>query len=378
MDAATRHPTQAIIHLDRLTHNLAVLQGIVGRRPLWPAVKANAYGHGAELVARHLVDLGYRTLCVAHVSEAAALADAGVQATFLLLSASLPEVADEVVGRGFEPAVTTLDTVEALSRAAVRQDRRVRVHLKVDTGMGRIGIRPGEVDGFLDRCASLPGVEVRGLMSHFPRADEADKAFSLHQIEVFDRLRRATAGRGIEVYHLANSAGILDLPGSHFDAVRPGIAMYGLAPSTTMANPRVADLRPVLEWRSRITFLKEVPAGTGLSYGHTFVTARPSLIATVPVGYGDGLSRLLSNRLEVLVHGRRCPQVGRITMDQTLVDVTELRGRVALGDEVVLLGDQGGQRTTADEWAATLGTITYEVVTAVSARVPRVAHSRHR
>lgn len=369
---AVAHPTQAFVHLDRLTANLALLQGLVGRRPLWPAVKANAYGHGAAVIARHLVGLGYRTLCVAHITEAVALVDAGVDATFLLLSASLPDVADDVVGHGFEPAVTTLDTVEALSRAAVRQGREVRVHVKVDTGMGRVGIRPDEVDGFLDRCAGLPGIRVRGLMSHFPRADEADKTFSLHQIEQFARLRAATAGRGIDVYHLANSAGILDLPDSHFDAARPGIAMYGLAPSTTMANPRVADLQPVLEWRTRITFLKEVPAGTGLSYGHSFVTSRPSLIATVPVGYGDGLSRLLSNRMAMLVHGRRCPQVGRITMDQTLIDVTELRGRVRLGDDVVLLGEQGDQRITAQEWADTLGTITYEVVTAVSARVPRV------
>ena len=176
---------------------------------------------------------------------------------------------------------------------------------------------------------------------------------------------------------MANSAAILDLPGARFDAVRPGIAMYGLPPSAQIASPQVQRLQPVLEWKTRITFLKEVPAGTGISYGHAFHTKRPSLIATLPVGYGDGLSRNLSNQLEVLAGGRRCPQVGRITMDQSLVDVTTLRGRVALGDEVVIIGRQGGEEITADELAGRLGTINYEVVTAISQRVPRIVVSGH-
>ena len=169
-----------------------------------------------------------------------------------------------------------------------------------------------------------------------------------------------------------NSAAILDLPEAHFDAVRPGIAMYGLRPSPDIANPRVNELQPVLEWKTRITFLKEVAAGTGLSYGHAFRTARPSLIATIPVGYGDGLQRGLSNNVEFLVRGRRCPQVGRITMDQSLIDVTVLRGAVELGDEVVLIGRQGREQVSAEELALRLDTINYEIVTAISARVPRV------
>jgi alanine racemase len=171
---------------------------------------------------------------------------------------------------------------------------------------------------------------------------------------------------------MANSAAIFDLPGSLFDAARPGIALYGLRPSRETANPRVQALRPALEWTTRIAFLKDVAAGSGLSYGHTFHTRRPSLIATVPIGYGDGLSRQLSDRLEVLVHGVRCPQVGRITMDMSLVDVTALRGRVALGDEVVIIGRRGQAEVTVDELAAKLGTINYEIVTAISHRVPRV------
>jgi alanine racemase len=238
--------------------------------------------------------------------------------------------------------------------------------------MGRIGIRPEDAPGFLDRLRAYPALRVKGLMSHFPRAEEADKSFALEQIARFREVIEATRAYGIEVRHMANSAAILDLPGSHFEAVRPGIALYGLPPSRGIANPRVRELRPVLEWKTRIVFLKEVPAGTGLSYGHAFHTERASLIGTIPVGYADGLSRRLSNDLELLVHGVRCPQVGRITMDMSLVDVTALRGQVALGDEVTLIGRRGADEITAEELAEKLETINYEVVSAISSRVARI------
>ncbi len=361
------------LHRDRLAHNLQLLRELAGGQALWPAIKANAYGHGAELVARTLLEHGCDTLCVAHAEEAVELLESGVRATFVVMSASLPEQAEIFVEHGLEPVVCTLEGVEALARAAERAGRRVAVHAAVDTGMGRIGIPPEEVRSFLERCRGHSGIRVRGLMSHFPRADEADKSFSRAQIETFREVRDATRGLGVEVVHLANSAGILDLPESRFDAARPGISVYGLAPSAAIQNPRVHELRPVLEWKTRITFLKEVRAGVGLSYGHSFRTARPSLVATIPVGYGDGLSRSLSNRLEVLVGGARCPQVGTITMDQSLVDVTHLRGRVEVGDEVVLIGRQGDESVTADELAAVLGTVNYEIVTGISRRVPRLA-----
>jgi alanine racemase len=364
--------TRAFIHLDRLTHNLRLLQEQVGDRFLWPVIKGDAYGHGAPIVARHLMRLGYHTFGVADVDEAIALIEAGIDATFVILSATLPEHSEALVRYGCEPVVCTLEMVEALARDAGKAGRRVSVHLKVDTGMGRVGIRPDEVPTFLDRCRALPALRVRGLMSHFPRADEADKTFSKQQIEQFRRVIEATKGYGIEVRHMANSAAVFDLPDSHFDAVRPGIAMYGLRPSSEIVNPRVQDIEPVLEWKTRITFLKEVPAGVGLSYGHTFHTQRPSLIATVPVGYADGLSRRLSNCFYLLVRGVRCPQVGRITMDMSLIDVTSLRGQVDLGDEAVIIGRQGDEEVTADELAEKLGTISYEVVSAISHRVPRV------
>jgi alanine racemase len=363
--------TRAYIHLDRLTHNLQLLQAQVGAVPMWPVIKANAYGHGAAPVARHLCSLGYRTLGVADVAEAVFLADKGIDVTVVVLSATLPEHSEALVAYGCEPVVCTREMVDALARAADQQGRRVSVHVKVDTGMGRVGIRPDEVAAFLEHCRALPGLHVRGIMSHFPRADEADKAYSTAQLERFREVLAATAAYGIEVRHMANSAGIFDIPGAELDAVRPGIAMYGLHPSQAIANPRVHDLAPVLEWKTRIIYLKEVPTGTGLSYGHAYRASAPALIATVPVGYGDGLSRGLSNKLELLVHGVRCPQVGRITMDMSLLDVTALRGRVALGDEAVIIGRQGEEQVTADELAARLGTINYEIVTCIAQRIPR-------
>ena len=364
--------TQAFIHTGRLTHNLGVLRKLARNRPLWPAIKANAYGHGIDIVARHLVGLGCHTLCVAHVSEAIALMEAGIKARFLIMSATLPEHSEAIVSHGCEPVLCTEEMARALSDAGQRIGRQVLVHVMVDTGMGRIGIYPDDALDFIERCEALPALQIRGLMSHFPCADEADKRVSLDGLDQFRRVIEAARLHDIEVCHMANSAAIMDVPDACFDAVRPGIAVYGLHPSPEISNPRVHALAPVLEWKTRLTFLKEVPAGTGLSYGHAFHTERPSLIAPLPVGYGDGLSRCLSNKLDVLVRGLRCPQVGRITMDQSLVDVTALRGQVALGDEVVIIGRQGNEEITADELAGLLGTINYEVVTAISQRVPRV------
>ena len=375
-DLYTNRLTKVILHLDHLTHNMHLLQQHVGERPLWPCIKADAYGHGAEIVAHHLIQLGYDTFGIADVGEAIALINSGIDATFIILSATLPEHSEALVTYDCQPAVCTIEMVAALAHDAEKVGKHVSIHIKVDTGMGRIGIYPDQVQEFLEQCLAYPAIHVRGIMSHFPRADEADKTFSYQQIETFKRIVEMVEPYDIEVRHMANSAAILDLPDSYFDAARPGIAIYGLRPSWDIQNPHVNDLRPVLEWKSRITFLKEVPAGTGLSYGHIFETQRPSLIATIPVGYGDGLSRNLSNNIDFLVGGVRCPQVGRITMDMSVIDVTALRGQVNLGDEVVIIGAQGKEQITADELALKLGTINYEIVTAISHRVPRIVLSK--
>ena len=368
----TSRLTQVYLHLDRLSHNMRLLQQQVGKRPLWPCIKAEAYGHGAETIARHLLQLGYTTFGVADVGEAVALINSGIKATFVVFSATLPEHSEALVAYDCEPAVCTHEMVQALARDAEKMGKRVSIHLKVDTGMGRVGIYPEQVAEFLAHCRAHPAIHVRGIMSHFSRADEADKSFSHQQIDTFQQVTQSVASHKIEIRHMANSAAILDLPTSYFDAARPGIAIYGLRPSRDIQNPHVDDLKPVLEWKSRITFLKEVPTGIGLSYGHIFKTTHPSLIATIPVGYGDGLNRNLSNKIDFLVRGIRCPQVGRITMDMCLIDVTPLRGQVELGDEVVIIGKQGEEKLSADELAEMQNTINYEIVTAISQRVPRI------
>lgn len=369
------HLTRVYIDPECLAHNMRLLQSLVGRRPLWPAVKANAYGHGAEIIARHLVGLGYKTLCVAHVAEAAELAEKGIDAGFIVFSPTLPENCEHIARYGFESAVCAMPQVRGLAKAARKTGKRLAVHLKVDTGMGRVGIKPEDTAGFLDECGQFPEIFVKGIMSHFPMADDHDKSYSLGQIKMFGEICAAVRKRGIPFRHFANSAAIFDLPDSYLDAARPGISIYGLKPSGTMVNPKVDELKPVLSWKTQITFLKEVPKGTGLSYGHTYYTDKPSLIATIPLGYGDGMSRLLGNKLEVLVCGTRCRQVGRICMDQCLLDVTALRGRVELGDEAVIVGKQGDEEVAIDEIAEKMGTINYEIATAISERVPRTDRS---
>lgn len=373
VDSAARRLTQAFIHLDHLAHNLRLLQRQAAPAAVWPVLKANAYGHDAAMVAAQLVRLGCQTLCVADVEEAIALIDAGSSATFIILSATLPRHSETLVAYDCQPVVCTLEMVEALATAARKLAKRISVHVKVDTGMGRLGIPPEEVTAFLDRCRDFPAIDVRGLMSHFPRADEADKSYSIAQLAHFRQVVELTQSYGIKTVHMANSAAIFALPDSHFDAVRPGIALYGLQPAAPIAHPTARELKPVLELKSQVIFLKEVAPGTGLSYGHAFHTQCPSLIATLPIGYGDGLSRNLSGRIDVLVRGVRCPQVGRITMDLSLIDVTALRGQVELGDEAVIIGRQGTAELSAEELASKLGTINYEIVTGISHRVPRVA-----
>ena len=363
--------TKVYLYLDRLTGNMKLLQQQAGNRELWPCIKANAYGHGADIIARHLYRLGYSTFCVADVAEAIALLDAGIEATFVVLSAMLPEHIPALVRHGCEPVLCTHELIDALADEAERSGKSVAMHIKIDTGMGRIGIRPEQLNEFVAHCRARPSLHLRGIMSHFACADEADKKFSFEQIAIFKAALAAAGCERLVIRHMGNSAAILDLPEAGFDVCRPGIAVYGLRPSADIINPAVDRLQPVLEWKTRIVFLKEVPAGVGLSYGRSFFTERPSLIATVPVGYGDGFSRALSDNVDMLIGGRRCPQVGRITMDMSLVDVTELRGAVAIGDEAVIIGRQGGLFIGADELAEKLGTINYEIVTAISQRSPR-------
>ena len=363
-------PTAALIDLQALAHNFHEAKKRAGGRKVLAVVKAQAYGHGAVPVARRLLDLGADMLGVALVEEGRELRGAGIEAPVLVMGAVFPEQAEELVRLRLTPAVASLAVARALSGAAQRQGTLAAAHVKIDTGMGRIGLAPEAAADFIAEAARLKGVRIEGLMTHFADADLRDKQFAAGQVDRFEGLIAALEGRGLSVpvRHAANSAALLDYGRALFTMVRPGIMLYGYDPLEGTCG---ADLRPVLSLVTRIAFLKRVPAGTPVSYGRTFITGRESLIATVPIGYADGYSRGLSNRGEALVQGKRAPVAGRVCMDMTMLDVTDVPG-VREGDETILIGSQGGERITADDVAARTGTISYEVLCAIGSRVPRV------
>jgi alanine racemase len=364
-------PTRACIDLHALTHNFnEVLYRAKGKKVL-AVVKAQAYGHGAVPVSKHLLKLGAHMLGVALVEEGRELRDAGIGAPILVMGAVFPEQAKEIVRQRLTPVLYSLPMARALSFAAGKAGTRVPVHVKIDTGMGRIGITPEAALPFIEELKSLQGIELQGLMTHFADADLRDKAFCSEQIDRFEALLGKLQERGIEVplRHAANSAALLDHERALFTMVRPGLMLYGYNP--LVSKTRDGNLQPVLSLVTRIAFLKKVPAGTTISYGRTFRTERESLIATIPIGYADGYNRSLSNRAEALVRGVRVPMAGRICMDMCMLDVSGVTG-VLEQDEVVLIGKQGGERITADDIAGHAGTIAYEVLCGISSRVPRV------
>ncbi len=366
-------PTAALIDLRALEQNYAEAMRNAGGRSVLAVVKAQAYGHGAVAVSRRLVELGCRMLGVALVEEGRELRSAGITVPVLVMGPLRPGQAGDVLRLGLTPVVYTLPVARALSGAAAAAGRTVPVHVKVDTGMGRIGLQPGEAPGFIAAIAAMPGLAVEGVMTHFADADLRDKRFAAAQMDRFEEVLRALEEQGITVplRHAANSAAVLEFGRALLTLVRPGLMLYGYDP---LGGRGGADLRPVLSLVTRIAFLKKVPAGTPISYGRTYVTERESLIATAPVGYADGYRRGLSNRGQALVGGRRVPVAGRVCMDMTMLDVTDVPS-VAEGDEVVLIGSQGGERITADDIAAWTDTIAYEVLCGISDRVPRIVRN---
>ena len=364
-------PTTAFIDLDALAHNFQEVRGRAQGRKVLAVVKAQAYGHGAINVSKHLLGLGADTLGVALVEEGRELREAGIDAPILVMGAVVPGQAEALVALRLTPVVFTPAMARALSNAARTQKTQVPVHVKIDTGMGRIGIAPEAAPAFIKELQDLEGIMVQGLMTHFAEADLRDKQFASLQMDRFGTLLKELDAQGavIPLRHAANSAALLDYQQALFTMVRPGLMLYGYNPLEGKTTG--ADLLPVLSLVTRIVFLKKVPAGVPISYGRTFVTRRESLIATVPIGYADGYSRGLSNKGEALVRGVRAPIAGRICMDMCMLDVTDVPG-VCEGDEAVLIGKQGDQRITADELAHKTGTIPYEVLCGISSRVPRV------
>ncbi len=359
------------IDLEALRHNYTGLRRQCDHQVRFlGVVKADAYGHGLVPVARTLTGAGVDYLGVGSLDEGLALREAGITLPVLLVVGILPGEAEAAVAAGLEVVLYRLDVAQALSAACAAQGKTARVHLKVDTGMGRLGLAPGETMAFLEALRACPGLEVLGLASHLAVADEEDKTYTLKQLREFQGLLAEARAGGWELplSHIANSAALTDWPEAHFNLVRPGIMLYG-SPAAA-GRPSPVPLRPVMTFRTQVAQVKRVPAGSSISYGCTYTTGDWCDLAVLPVGYCNGYSRRFSNRGEVLIHGRRAPIRGRVCMNLTMVEVTLVAG-VKEGDPVTLLGADGADCLSADELAGWAQTISYEIYCNLGAANPR-------
>lgn len=346
----------------------AARNSLEGDLPVLAVVKANAYGHGAVRVSRALLEEGASVLGVATVEEARELRESGIEGRILILGRMVPEDIPAALRWHTEITLTHTEMARRVSETAVKKGVTVPVHLKVDTGMTRLGFYWETAYEEILEVLDLPGLDPCCVYTHFANADLGDQEFTRIQINRFEELLARLASTGLKAcHHISNSAAILTGQTPAGCGVRPGIMLYGSSPSE---NIPAAGLKPVLAWKCRVIQVKEVPEGTGISYGHDFVTERLSTVATIAVGYADGYLRCLTNRAQVLIGGKRAPVVGRVTMDMTMVDVTDLP-EVRPGDEVVLIGTQGDDTISADEMAVWANTINYEIYCALSHRVPR-------
>ncbi|MBI5957160.1 MAG: alanine racemase [Chloroflexi bacterium] len=370
-NSAERPLTSVEVNLDAIAHNVRVLKQHIGPRvDLFAVVKANAYGHGATQVAQAALKHGAARLAVARAAEGIALREAGITAPILVMSYTPPGEVEAAVKNSLTLAVTEPAVADQISARGQALGVPAAVHLKVDTGMGRFGLLPQEVLPFAQHLTSLPALRIEGIFSHFATADSTDKTYTRQQFQTFQDVLAALSAAGITIplRHIANSAAALDLPEMHLDAVRTGIAMYGLFPSDEIL-PAVS-LQPALALKSHAARVRTLPAGSSISYGRTYITPRAMSVALIPVGYGDGYHRLNSNRGVVLINGQRAPIIGRVCMDQFVVDISHV-GPVEVNAEVVLIGPQGAAQITAEEVARWAETINYEVTTSLLPRVPR-------
>ncbi|MBI5192166.1 MAG: alanine racemase [Nitrospirae bacterium] len=370
---------KAEISLSNLIHNLKLVrQSISPLCKILTVVKANAYGHGIIEVSKTFQDAGADMLGVAHVEEGIRLREAGIHKGILVLGGISEDYSAEIVKWRLTPVVYTNSLVNALSKAATEAGVVVPVHIKVDTGMRRIGVEPENTVEFAENILNQKGLHIEGIMTHFAEADLQNKEFVNEQLDVFLSVCNTLQTKGINIplRHTANSAAVMTMKDSHLDMVRPGIMLYGYSPGNRLArdneNPPLLDeLKPVMTLKTRIIHIKKVPKDTGISYGRTFVTKRETIVATILAGYADGFSRSLSNKGEVIVKGEKAPVIGRVCMDMTMIDVTDIQD-VADGDEVIIIGGEGENRITADDIAMQQGTISYEVLCGVGERVERV------
>ena len=373
-------PTRAEVNLEALRHNLRIVARHAGTSKVWAVLKADGYGHGSAAVARTLERAGAHGFCVALLEEAVELREAGIRAPILVMGGYYGGAHDEVIARDLVPVVYDIGHVEGFARL-VRSGARPRalgpidVHLKIDTGMARLGVTMEALPAFAERLDDFPEVRVSGLMTHLACADSATPAETNEQMLRFDEATALLARHGVraEVRHAANSAALLRGLG-RLDAVRPGVAIFGVAPRVDGGEALVGELRQVMRVRTEVIDIRDIEAGQPVGYGALWRAPRRSRIATIPMGYADGLARLLTNRGHAIVRGKRAPIVGAVSMDMTMLDVTDLPG-VAIRDEAVILGAQDGPLGRdfigADEVAAHAETIAWEVLTSISRRVPR-------
>ncbi len=366
--------TWAEVDLDAIAHNIKEIRRITNpNSQIMAVVKADAYGHGFLEVTRTLLENGADRLAVAVLQEGKQLRSRGVSVPILILGASGEETVEDLINFDITPSVFTYDFAKALSYEAERREKVTKIHIKIDTGMSRIGFLAGEnneeIAGEILKISRLPYIEIEGIFSHFATSDEADKAYTLLQYNRFMDVcgKLEEKGLHIPIKHICNSAGIMMYPEMHLDMVRPGIILYGMYPSEEVDKKRL-DLIPAMTLKSTVTHVKEVEAGRGVSYGREYITGRKMKIATVPIGYADGYLRKLAREGKMLVNGKKVPILGRICMDQCMIDVTNVHN-IDKGDEVIIFGREG---VTADDLAGWLETINYEVSCVIGKRIPRI------
>ena len=364
----------AVIDLDAICHNIKEVKRVIGPGvKVMPVIKADGYGHGAVPIAKALNEIGVDAFAVAIIEEGITLRNNGITQPIVILGYTSEYQYSSLIQYEIQPTVFCYEMAESLSRIASALGKDAKIHIKLDTGMNRIGFKPTrESLEIVKRIAGLPHIIIEGIFTHFACADEADKTSAKKQKEEYDKFVGWLEEEGIQipVKHVSNSAAIIDMDGWRMDMVRSGIITYGLYPSEEVSK-EVLDLKPAMSLKTHIVYIKEVGPGEGVSYNHTFVTKRNTKIATIPVGYADGYPRALSSKGKVLIRGQYAPIIGRICMDQFMVDVTDIDG-VETMDEVTLVGQDGDQRISVEEVASAAGSFNYEFVCGISKRVPRV------
>lgn len=371
----TLNRSWAEINLNAIAHNVREIRKLTGNHvEMMGVVKADAYGHGVSEVVRTLLKNGVTQLAVSMLDEAIQLRKMGIDVPILILSYTDPARAEEIIENELTQTVFSFDLPQALSAASVKLGKSVKVHIKVDTGMTRVGFMPGynAVKNIME-IGRMPGLIIEGIFTHFASADECERDYTNMQFERFMSLCTELGRVGIHIplKHACNSAGIIQYPEMHLDMVRPGVILYGLYPSQDVDRNKI-HLEPAMTLKANVILVKDVEPDVCVSYGRIFHTSRKSKIATIPIGYADGYTRLLSNKGRMLVNGEFAPVVGRICMDQCMIDVTDLEHEVHVGDEVVIFGGQMGSCISVEELAAQIGTINYELICIIGKRIPRV------